>query len=98
MDRGSPPSVRRPEKDTLNPTSLGSTQGTREVVPLCCSTQQRSMHNTRRRARRRRQDPEHPEASLLPQHALEQIPAAVPALPEATTSNRHDLKESITLL
>src|SRR3954466_8006338 len=98
MDRGSPPSVRRPEKDILNPTSLGSTQGTREVVPLCSSTQQRSKHDTRRRAHRRRQDPEHPEANLLPQHALEQIPAAIPTLPKATASHRHDIKESVTLL
>src|ERR1043165_8712869 len=97
MDRGSPPSIRGPEKDTLNTTSLGSTQGTREALPLHSSAQQHSKHDTRHRARRRRQGPEHSEADLLPQYATEQIPGAVPTLPEATASCYHDFKEGVTL-
>src|ERR1043165_4218492 len=97
MDRGSPPSIRGPKKDTLNSISFGSTQGTREALPLHSSAQQRSKNITRRRAHRRRQGPEHPEADLLPQHATEQVPAAVPTLPEAIASLHHDFKEGVAL-
>src|ERR1041385_4798931 len=98
VDRRSPQSIRGPEEDTLDPTNLGGTQRTRKVVPLSGSTQQRGKHNTRRRAHRRRQGPEHTKADLLPQHALDKIPAAVPALPEATTGPHHDLKKGVALL
>src|ERR1041385_8396387 len=98
VDQRSPQSIRGPEEDIVDPTDPGGTQRKRKVVPLRGSTQQRGKHGTRRRAYRRRKDPEHAEADLLPQHALDKIPAAVPALPEVTTGHHHDLKKGVALL